>query len=238
MTEDRPSDDAAPRRGLAAVTPGEAPTSGALLAALGGVRGIVESVLPGFVFLVVFAITKSAWLAVIAPVAVSLVFLILRAIQRGPVMSAVAGLLLVGISAVAVLVTGNANENFLPGLWINVVFATLTLVSLIARWPFVGFLYGVLTGDALGWRKDRRVRRAAAAATWLWFALFAGRLAAELPLYLAQQTEVLAIVKLVMGVPLYAGVLWITWLLLRRPKGAGASASGSSGPGNDPAPEN
>jgi len=206
---------AEPQRGLRAVASGEAPTGAALLAALGGVRGIVESLLPGLVFLIVFAVTKSAWLSAIAPVAVSLVFLVLRAAQRGPLMSASAGLLLVGISAAAVLLTGDANENFLPGIWINVVLLAAMLVSLAVRWPLVGILFGVITGDPTGWRAQPRARRGATAATWVWAALFAARLVAELPLYFARQTEALAVVKLVMGIPLYAAVLWVTWLLLR-----------------------
>jgi hypothetical protein len=45
--------------------------------------------------------------------------------------------------------------------------------------------------------------------------MFALRLAVELPLYFAQATQGLATMKLLLGVPLYAGVLWVTWLLMR-----------------------
>lgn len=222
--------DAAPRRGLGAVAPGELPTAGALLAALGGVRGIIESILPGLVFLIVFAITKSPWLSVVAPLAVSIAFVVIRAIQRGPLMSALGGLALVAVSAAAVLLSGDANENFLPGLWINAVLLVVTLVTIIVRWPLVGLLLGALTGDLTGWRKVRRTRSAATAATWIWFGLFAARLAAELPLYFAEQTEALAVVKLVMGIPLYAVVLWFTWLLLRRQRAVGTPPREDSGP--------
>lgn len=224
--------DAAPtgpaRRGLGAVAPGETPTGAALLAALGGVRGLVESILPGLVFLIVFAVTKSAWLSAIAPLAVSIAFVAIRAAQRGPLTPAIGGLVLVAISAAAVLITGSANENFLPGLWINAVLLAATLVTLAARWPLVGLILGALTGDLKGWRADRRMRAAATAATWIWAGLFAARLAAELPLYFAQQTEALAVVKLIMGIPLYAAVLWLSWLLLRRPRGADATSEASA----------
>jgi hypothetical protein len=52
-------------------------------------------------------------------------------------------------------------------------------------------------------------------ATWLWVGLFAVRLLVEVPLYLARQTEWLAGTKLLLGVPLYAAMLWVTWLLVR-----------------------
>ena len=37
----------------------------------------------------------------------------------------------------------------------------------------------------------------------------------ELPLYFAGNTPALATLKLILGVPLYAAMLWVTWLLMR-----------------------
>ena len=45
---------AAKNSGLGKVTPGEAPTASALLGAMGGIRGLVESIVPGLGFLIVF----------------------------------------------------------------------------------------------------------------------------------------------------------------------------------------
>lgn len=53
------------------------------------------------------------------------------------------------------------------------------------------------------------------AATWLWIALFVARLAVQVPLYLDASTAWLGTARLVMGVPLWALALWITWLLVR-----------------------
>ncbi len=218
------------KRGIGAIGLGEVPTRSALLAAVGGVRGIVESILPGFAFLLVFAITRSPWLSVIAPVAVAVVFVVVRLIQRGPVVPALGGLGLVVVSAALVLLTGNVNDNFLLGIWVNIAFLLGTLISLAVRWPLVGLVLGALSGDLVGWRRDPHTRRGATAATWVWAALFALRLAAELPLYFAGATETLAVVKLVLNLPPYAAALWITWLLLRRPKAAEAGADQESDP--------
>ncbi len=57
-------------------------------------------------------------------------------------------------------------------------------------------------------------RRVLTVATWLWVGVFALRLAVQAPLYFTQQTELLAAMKLLMGVPLYAAMLWVTWLLV------------------------
>jgi thiol:disulfide interchange protein len=37
----------------------------------------------------------------------------------------------------------------------------------------------------------------------------------QLPLYFADEAQWLATSRLLMGLPLYAGVLWITWLLVK-----------------------
>ena len=57
--------------------------------------------------------------------------------------------------------------------------------------------------------------KVAVIATVLWCGLFGLRLAVELPLYFAGNTQSLATLKLILGVPLYAALLWVTWLLVR-----------------------
>ncbi len=205
---------AARRSSLGKVPPGETPTAGALLSAMGGVRGLVESILPGLGFLVVFTITKDLLPSVLAPLAVSLVFIVLRLVMRQPVTTAIAGALGVGISAALALITNDANNNFVPGFFINGGVALVMIVSLLARRPFVGLIVSLLLNDD-DWRKNPAKVRVATVATILWTALSLLRLAVQLPLYLAQATEALAATKLVMGVPLYAALLWVTWLLVR-----------------------
>lgn len=205
---------AARRSGLGKVTPGETPTAGALLAAIGGARGLVESILPGLGFLVTYTITQNLVPSVLAPLGVAVLFIVVRVITRQPVTTAFAGALGIGISAALALLTGNANDNFVPGFFINGGVVLVMLVSLLARRPFVGVIVGLLLGDD-DWRRNPAKLRVATVATILWAALSAGRLAVQVPLYLAESTEALAATKLVMGVPLYAALLWVTWLLVR-----------------------
>lgn len=205
---------AARRSGLGKVTPGETPTAGALLAAIGGVRGLIESILPGLGFLVTYTITQNLVPSVLAPLALAVVFIVVRVVTRQPVTTALAGAIGIGISATLALLTGNANDNFVPGFFINGGVVLVMLVSLAARRPFVGVIVGLLLGDD-DWRRNPAKLRVAVVATILWAALSAVRLAVQVPLYLAGSTEALAATKLVMGVPLYAGLLWVTWLLVR-----------------------
>lgn len=205
---------AAQRSGLGRVKPGETPTAGALLAAIGGVRGLVESILPGLGFLVTFTVTKEVLPSVIAPLVVSAVFIVVRIATRQPVTTAIAGALGIGVSAALALFTGNANDNFVPGFFINGAVLLVMVVTLLARRPFVGVIVGLLLNDD-DWRKDPAKLRVATIATILWATLSGLRLAVQVPLYLASATEALGATKLVMGVPLYAGLLWVTWLLVR-----------------------
>jgi len=206
--------------GIARVAPGEAPSGRALLGAVGGVRGLAESVLPGFAFLVVYAITKELVPSVVIPVLVGLVFVVVRLAQRQSLVMSFAGIAGVVVSAVLALVTGRAETNFIPGIVINSVWLVGLLVTLAIRWPLIGVVVGFLLppdedGSHVDWRADPTKRRVLTVATWIWVGLFALRLAVEVPLYLTAQVELLAAVKLVLGVPLYAAVLWVTWLLVR-----------------------
>ncbi|MCU1402682.1 MAG: hypothetical protein JWM70_1006 [Microbacteriaceae bacterium] len=203
------------KSGLGQVAPGEMPTARSLLGAVGGVRGLVESILPGLGFLVVFSVTKNVPLSVLIPVGLSLVFVVIRLVSRTPITQAFAGVAGIAISAVLALITGNAADSFIPGIIINVVSAGVLLLSLLVRWPLIGVIVGFLSNDGTEWRKDRAKARVLTIATWLWVGLFAVRLLVEVPLYLARQTEWLAGTKLLLGVPLYAAMLWVTWLLVR-----------------------
>ncbi|PPF85222.1 DUF3159 domain-containing protein [Subtercola sp. Z020] len=206
---------AARRSGIGQVAPGETPTAQSLVRAIGGVRGLVESILPGLAFLVIYTVTKDLTPSVLAPLVVSAVFIVVRLVTRSPVMPAIAGLIGVAISAALALFTGRAEDNFLPGLIINAVSIVVLLVSIALRWPLIGLIVGALTGDLTGWKADPAKYRVVLIASWCWVGLFALRLGVEGPLYLAGQAEALASVKLLLGVPLYAAMLWVTWLLVR-----------------------
>ena len=215
---------AARRSGLGHVTPGQAPTARALLTAVGGIRGLVESILPPLFFLVIFTITQQLVPSVLAPLGLALVFIVVRIIARQPVLTGVVGALGVAISAGLALVSGRAEDNFLPGLVINSVLLLAMLVSLAIRRPLIGVMVGLMTGDG-DWRADAAKRRVAVITTILWAVLPALRLVVQLPLYFAGEAAGLAATKLLLGLPPYAILLWVSWLLIR------SAWSGASGAG-------
>jgi hypothetical protein len=203
------------RSAFAGVTPGQTPTGPALLKAMGGVRGLIESILPGLGFVIVYTFTGLLLPSVLAPLALGVLFVIIRVVSRQPYTSALAGVLGIALSAGLSLITGRAQDNFVLGFLLNAGFLLALTISLIARWPLIGVIVSLITGEGSAWRNDPAKVRVAFIATLLWLGVFALRLAVELPLYFSGQIQALATLKLILGVPLYAGILWVTWLLVR-----------------------
>ncbi|ROR93666.1 uncharacterized protein DUF3159 [Salana multivorans] len=74
----------------------------------------------------------------------------------------------------------------------------------------------------LSWREVPDELRRYTLATWLWLAAFLLRLAVQVPLFLGGSVAWLGTARLVMGLPMWALVLWVTWLLVRPRARAGA----------------
>lgn len=217
-----PVSEPAPARGVRVLTAEEFSVADAV----GGWRGMVESALPGLVFVVMFLLTRDLTWSIVASVAVAVVAVVGRLVQRTPLTQAFSGLLGVGIGVVWAWRTGEAQDYFAWGLAVNAAWVTGTLISILARWPAVGVLVSLLRGQDMSWRTDPQaadLRRRYRWATWLWVGVFGARLAVQLPLYLQGEDAVgwLGTAKLAMGVPLFALGLWITWLMVA-PRAGGA----------------
>lgn len=194
---------------------GDRVTGRSLLAAIGGLRGLAEAVLPGVTFLVLYTLTASLPLSLGLSVGMAAVFTLLRLLKRSPAAQAFGGLLAVGASAALALLTNRPEDNFLLGLITNAVYGGVLLVSVLVGWPLIGLAVGFLMGDGILWRKDRRKFTALSLLTLVWVGLFAVRLLVQLPLYLAGNLELLGSLKLLMGLPLYVPVLVVSWLVVR-----------------------
>lgn len=206
---------AARRSGLGKVTPGETPTTSALLQAMGGVRGLFESILPGLAFVIVYTITGLLLPSVVIPIVIAVGFVVARLVAKQPYTSALAGVLGIALSAGVALITGRAQDNFVLGFLVNAGFLVALLISLAIRWPLIGVIASLITSEGSAWRANKAKFRVAVIGTIIWVGLFGIRLAVELPLYFSGATQALGALKLVLGVPLYAATLWVTWLLVR-----------------------
>lgn len=187
--------------------------------AIGGVRGLVESVAPGLVFVVVYLLTFELTPALVAALAVAVVAVLVRLVQRTPATQALSGIIGVVIGVVWAWRTGEPTDYFVYGLWTNGAYLVACLVSVVVGWPLVGIVVGLLRSQGASWRTDPGAaldRQRFRWATLLWAGMFAARLAVQVPAYLADDVAWLGTARLAMGVPLWALTMWLTWLLVRR----------------------
>ena len=183
--------------------------------AVGGWRGLAESVLPGLVFVVAYLVWGGFKLPVAAAVATVLLMVLARLVQRTPVTQALSGTVGVVVGAVWAWTAGEPAEYFVPGLWTNAAYLAAVLVSILVRWPLVGVVVGLARGIGSTWRTDPLAMRRIQWATGVLASMFAFRLAVQVPLYLAGQVAALGTAKLAMGVPLFALTGWVVWLMVR-----------------------
>lgn len=186
-----------------------------VLQSIGGVRGLAESILPGLVFTVIFTINQDLQSSLIAALGVAAVFSIIRLVTRTPLTQALSGLIGVAICAFVAGRTGNAEDFFVPGFFTNGAYIIAMVISIAARWPIAGLLFGFIRGEGIEWRKDSRRVRAYTIATWIIVTVLALRLAVQMPLYFAENFVALGTTRLIMGLPLYALGLWVAWLVSR-----------------------
>ena len=186
-----------------------------VLSSIGGVQGLAESIAPGLVFTVLFTITRDLTVSLVAALAVSAVFTLVRLVSRTPLTQAVAGLVGVAFCAFVAQRTGNAEDFFLPGFFINGAYIIAMAASVVFRWPFAGLLFGFIRNEGIEWRKDPARVRAYGTATWIIVSVLALRLVVQVPLYLTGNIAALGTSRVAMGLPLYALGLWLAWLVSR-----------------------
>jgi hypothetical protein len=202
--------------------------------AIGGWRGLVESTAPGLIFVVVYVASRALTPALVSSLAVAVLLVLVRLIQRTPLTQAMSGVLGVGIGVLWAWWTGRAEDYFAGGLLANVGYMVAVIASIAFRWPAVGVVVAVLRGQDMSWRTDPErssERRRYIWSSWVMAGVFALRLAVQVPLYLGGQVAALGTAKLAMGVPLFAIALWITWLLVGGPA---ARAESQDRPGRPP----
>ena len=221
-----PAPEAAPAAAAAATSGLRSLTAAdfSLAEAIGGVRGLAESVAPGLVFVIAYLVTSSLTPALVCACAVTLVAVVVRLAQRTPVTQALAGVVGVGVGVFWAARSGQAQDYFAAGLWINAGYVAGCLASIVVGWPAVGIVVGLLRSEGTAWRAQPLLRRRYAGATWVWVAMFGLRLVVQVPLYFGAEVGWLGTARLVMGVPLWALTLWLTWLLVRLPAAPRAPA--------------
>lgn len=195
----------------------------ALVEALGGKRGLVDSGLPAVVFVLVNSVVQALSdratalnSALVASVLSGLVIVVLRLVRRETLQQAVSGFLGLAIAVYFARRSGEARGFFLPGIFFNVGYGVVFLVSALVGRPVVGAIYAAVEGLDAAWREDPRLRRAFAYASAGWALVFSSRAAVQGVLYVMDRPGLLAVTKLLMGWPLTIGAVALTVAYVKR----------------------
>jgi hypothetical protein len=184
---------------------------------IGGWRGMAESAVPVVVFIVVNLLTglkPALWSSVGAALAIAA----WRLARRQSPRQALNGLFGIAIAAFLAARTGKAEDFYLPGILLGLVYAVVFAASALVRRPLVGVAWGFLTGAGTRWRTDRALFRLFTWLTLLWAVVWAARIGIQAGMYLggASATE-LGVARLVLGYPPLVVLLALTiWIVRRR----------------------
>jgi hypothetical protein len=197
-----------------------------LSAALGGIRGSVETALPTVAFVGAWVWRHDVTTAVAASAVVVLVLLVSRLVARQTTRYVLSAVAATAVAAFFALRSGRAQDAFLPGILTSAAWGAAALVSVLARWPVVGFVVAAgdpqMADDPFGWRRDRGLVRVCQRLTMVLVGLYALRVAVMLPMYLAGEVTLLGIAKIVLGWPAYLAAVAVMGLVLMRGRTAPA----------------
>jgi hypothetical protein len=196
---------------------------------LGGLRGLIESSVPVIVFILANVVLGQVIpqdatpdklalkLSIGAAVAVALTIAGLRLAQGRPVRFALNGLFGIALGAYLAWDSGEARAFYLPGIITNVLYGVALLGSIVVRQPLVGWFWTVIAnGGRNDWRDNPRLLRVFSWLTGLWAVVFAAKAVVQTALYLANMEIALGIARIVMGTPIFALLLAVSFWTIRR----------------------
>ncbi len=211
MPEAPAADSAAPD------SPGPVGT-GAVLSALGGGRGLLDSALPATVFVLARIVTGSLTTAVVVALASGVLLLVLRLFRGEPMQQVGSGFFGLVLAVLVARATGKGEGFFLPGIITTALTGVGFVGSLLAGRPAVGLALAAYDVRYAAWREHPGLRRACEIATAVWAVSFFVRAGVATYVYrLAGDNDTLLLVVInVVKWPLIAGAALLTVVLVKR----------------------
>ena len=209
------------RTGMASLAAAGEGEDFSVIDAIGGPRGVIESMLPGVLFVVLFVVTSNLNLTIGVSAALAVLQVVIRLVQRQSVMGALSGLIAVGICLIWAWQSHEARNYYMFGFLTNAVYIVLLSFTLLIRVPGLGLMVEFIRTIPTehfrawlhGWLDDKPLRRAYTIVTVLWIGVFALRLIVQVPLYLADSVALLGTARLLMGIPFWALAIWVSYLI-------------------------
>jgi hypothetical protein len=209
--------------------------------ALGGPRGVLEAAVPTAAFTVAYVVSDDLKLSLLIAAVLAVLALLIRLVQRSTVQFVLNAAFGIAIGAAFALRGGggddgddHARDFFLPGILYNSGYAVVLVLTVLVRWPLVGFMVGAVQamaasaaaeeagedgpppGVATAWRADPAMVKLCGKLTLLLAAPCVLRVLVQYPLYQADEVGLLGTAKVVMGWPLQVAALLAMGALLAR----------------------
>lgn len=230
-------------------------TKAAFLEAFGGVRGMVETTVPGLVFVLSYTINRDIHISAIAALALSGLMAVLRLARKDTVKHAFGGVFGVAIGAIFATMSGDAKNFYLPGMLYTLGLAVAYIVSSLVGWPLLGLILGPLFRENLSWRtRNPGRKRAYTKASYSWGFVLLAKSCITFPIYLWGDATQLGWLRVALGIPPFLLCVYLTWIFLakapapidviaemeaeeraEREAEAGAAQGQGQGPGRDDA---
>jgi hypothetical protein len=205
---------------------------------LGGVRGLIESSLPVFAFVILNVLlgdavaglekrTALSWAiagAVLSAVSIGAY----RLARKEPVRHAVNGLFGIAIGAFLAWRTGNAEDFYLPGILLTFGQAGVLLLSVVVRKPVIGYAWGIMVNKGhQDWFDNTRLFRTFQWLTLVWVASLGVRAGIQYYLWALGEANALGIVRILISWPIYAATFAFTAWAIHRVTSAERAGSAS-----------
>ncbi|GAA0456533.1 membrane protein [Paractinoplanes deccanensis] len=194
---------------------------------LGGVRGLIESSLPVFAFVILNVVlgdsvaglekrTALAW-AIGGAVLSALGIGAYRLIRKEPVRHAVNGLFGIAIGAFLAWRTGKAENFYLPGILLTFGQAAVLLLSVAVRKPLIGYAWGIMANKGRqDWFDKPQLFRTFQWLTLVWVVSLSVRAGIQYYLWAQGEANALGIVRILISWPIYAATFaFSAWAIHR-----------------------
>ncbi|WP_374226902.1 DUF3159 domain-containing protein [Streptomyces sp. JJ38] len=192
-------------------------TKAAMLDAFGGVRGMVETTVPGLVFVLSYTINRDIHVSAIAALSLSALMAVLRLFGKSTLKHAFGGVFGVAFGAVFAMMSGDAKNFYLPGMLYTLGLAVAYLVTAAAGVPLLGMVLGPLFRENMSWRTRNPGRKKAyTKASYAWGLVLLGKSAITFPIYLWGDATQLGWLRVALGIPPFLLCVYLTWIFLAK----------------------
>jgi hypothetical protein len=204
---------------------------------LGGVRGLIESSIPVFAFVILNVLLGDTWLdlpkrtalgwAIGGAVATAVLIGVVRLARRQPIRHAVNGIVGIAVGAVLAWRTGDAKNFYLPGILLTLAQVAVLVVSVAVRRPIVGYVWGVLAnGGRHDWFGNARLFRTFQWLTLVWAGSLFVRAGVQGWLWLRDEATAIGVARILISWPIYAATFAFTVWAVRRVTGPRSARGG------------